>query len=258
MAARAKGRFLLRIEDIDTTRLRPEFVAWIYQDLSWLGLTWEEPVLRQSTRLAIYAEQVRRLEKLGVTYPCFATRAEIALAQKPGAIDPDGAPLYPGLWRDRPGNDVAAPLQAGEPFAIRLHMAKALQIVDQKMRGRALSFETFDESGHTGTHVCRPELWGDVVIARKETPTSYHLSVVIDDAVQGVTHVTRGLDLLSATDVHRVLQVLLDLPAPQYHHHPLILDADGRKLSKSAESKSLREMRAAGMTADQVIARAIG
>jgi glutamyl-Q tRNA(Asp) synthetase len=257
MARAFGGRFLLRIEDIDATRLRPAFIDWIVEDLAWIGVTWEQPVLRQSLRLPVYTEALGRLDALGLTYSCFATRSEIAAARDPVRSDPDGAPVYPGIWRGRSAADCHASRQAGLPFAIRLDMRKAIAAAERRLNGLPLSFQVFDDDGRLTRHACDPARWGDVVIARKETPTSYHLAVVVDDAAQGVTHVTRGMDLLAATDVHRLLQVLLDLPEPLYHHHPLILDADGRKLSKSAGSTSLRDLRAAGFSADDVIARAL-
>ncbi len=248
-AARAAGgRFLLRIEDIDTGRSRPEYVAGIFADLRWLGLAWEEPVLVQSTRFAAYAEAAGRLEAMGLLYPCFATRAEIEAAAIGGATDPDGAPLYPGLWKGRPAGEVAQRKAEGEPFALRLDMEKALAALGN----RRLTFTELGEDGQPQIIAAEPAPWGDAVIVRKDTPSSYHLAVVVDDAWQGVTHVTRGRDLYAATHLHRLLQVLLDLPEPAYRHHRLITDADGRKLAKSARDTSLRCLREAGVTPAEV------
>ncbi len=253
LAQRLGGRFLLRIEDIDIARTRAAHVAAITTDLAWLGLSWEQPVLRQSLHFADYAAAAARLADMGLLYPCFATRAEIEAAARTGPQDrdPDGAPLYPGLHRDLSPSEVARRTAAGDPYALRLDMAKALAAAQAATGGAPLTFTevAFDPQGRvTASRVvpARPERWGDVVLVRKDTPTSYHLSVVVDDARQGITLVTRGQDLLAATDVHRLLQVLLGLVEPLYHHHPLILDADGRKLAKSAGDKSLRAWREAG------------
>lgn len=250
-AQRLGGRFLLRIEDIDQGRTRPQFIAGIFEDIAWLGLTWEEPVLIQSQRFAIYARAAEALARQGLLYPCFATRAEIETAADPYARDPDGAPLYPGLWRDRSPADVAARIAHGEPHALRLDTAKALARAQELLAGGRLTFvEGLGDGARTVP--ADPTRWGDAVLVRKDTPTSYHLSVVVDDAAQGITHVTRGQDLFAATDLHRLLQVLLGLPAPIYQHHRLITDATGRKLSKSARDTSLRALREAGATPDDV------
>jgi len=246
------GRFLLRIEDIDTGRSRPEYVAGIFADLRWLGLAWEEPVLFQSTRFAAYADGARRLEAKGLLYPCFATRAEIEAAAISGAVDPDGAPLYPGLWKGRPAAEIAQRKAAGEPFALRIDIDKALAVARTQLGDRRLTFTEIGEDGEPHIIVAEPALWGDAVIVRKDTPSSYHLAVVVDDAWQGVTHVTRGRDLYAATHLHRLLQVLLDLPEPAYRHHWLITDADGRKLAKSARDTSLRCLRESGVTPAEV------
>jgi glutamyl-Q tRNA(Asp) synthetase len=247
-ARAAGGRFLVRIEDVDPGRTRPEHVAGIFEDLAWLGLAWEEPVLFQSIRMPAYADAARCLEALGLLYPCFATRSEIEAAAVPGRTDPDGAPLYPGLWKGRPVADIARLKKAGVPFALRIDMAAACRLASQKLAGAGLTFVEIDADGRLETVRAHPQRWGDAVIVRKDVPTSYHLAVVVDDAFQGVTHVTRGRDLLAATDVHRLLQVLLDLPQPLYHHHRLIVDAGGRKLAKSARDESLAALRAAGAT----------
>lgn len=259
LARAAGGRFLLRIEDIDGTRRRPAHERGIYEDLAWLGLDWEQPVRRQSEHFADYAEALSRLEAMGVTYPCFATRREVAAAaaQAPGGplSDPDGAPLYPGLWRDAPAEAAAARRAAGEPFAIRLHAARALRLARDRLGGATLTFRELDGQGGATLHPAQAERWGDVVLARKETPASYHLAVVVDDALQGVTHVTRGRDLFAATGLQRLLQTLLDLPEPVYRHHRLILDGEGRKLAKSRGDVSLRSLRAQGATVRDILAR---
>lgn len=258
LARRLGGRFLLRIEDIDPTRCRPAFEEAIYEDLAWLGLTWEEPVRRQSQHMDDYGAALAKLREMGLLYPCYASRQEIraAVAEReraegrPWPRDPDGAPLYPGLARQLPAQEIARRLASGEPHALRLDMTAALQRVGAA--GRELSFVAFDPDGSERRVVANPARWGDVVLARKEVPTSYHLSVVVDDALQGVTHVVRGQDLAAATDVHRLLQALLDLPVPRYHHHPLIADETGLKLAKSRGSPALRDLRAAGIGADEI------
>jgi glutamyl-Q tRNA(Asp) synthetase len=243
------GRFLLRIEDIDGGRSRPQFVAGILADLAWLGIAWEEPVIFQSHRLPAYRAAAVRLQRMGLTYPCFATRAEIdAAAAAGGARDPDGAPLYPGLYKGRDASEIARRHAAGEAFALRLDMAAAIAAAAARLGGAPLCFTELAEDGTPQTILARPERWGDAVIVRKDTPASYHLAVVVDDAWQGVTHVTRGRDLFPAADLHRLLQVLLDLPAPIYHHHRLITDDTGRKLAKSARDTSLRSLRESGHT----------
>ena len=253
-ARRGGGRFLLRIEDIDATRCRPEFEAAVYDDLGWLGITWETPVRRQSDHLADYRAALDRLAALGLLYPSFESRAEIAAlvnARETGGIwprDPDGAPLYPGAAKSLPASERERRLRSGAPFALRLDMDAACKLAgDLTWTERGSG-----PNGETGAVVARPEIWGDVVLARKETPTSYHLSVVIDDALQGVTDVVRGHDLFWSTAVHRLLQKILDLPQPAYRHHDLIRDDAGKKLSKSSSSTGLRELRAGGMTAEEV------
>lgn len=242
----------MRIEDIDATRCRPEFEAAVYEDLGWLGITWETPVRRQSDHLADYRAALDRLAALGLLYPSFESRAEIAAlvnARETGGIwprDPDGAPLYPGAAKSLPARERR--LRSGAPFALRLDMDAACKLAgDLTWTERGSG-----PNGETGAVVARPEIWGDVVLARKETPTSYHLAVVIDDALQGVTDVVRGHDLFWSTAVHRLLQKILDLPQPAYRHHDLIRDDAGKKLSKSSSSTGLRELRAGGMTAEEV------
>jgi glutamyl-Q tRNA(Asp) synthetase len=244
------GRLLLRIEDIDAARCRPEFEAAIYQDLAWLGVAWETPVRRQSEHLAAYRDALEKLSAQGLIYPSFDSRAEIAAlvaqreANAPWPRDPDGAPLYPGLSKSLAPDARARLFESGAPYALRLDMAAA------RARAGDLGWTEHGEGpeGETGAVVARPEMWGDVILARKETPTSYHLSVVIDDALQGVTEVVRGQDLFWSTSVHRLLQQLLGLPQPVWRHHRLILDGEGRKLSKSTKATGLRELRAGGAT----------
>jgi glutamyl-Q tRNA(Asp) synthetase len=246
-AQAAGGRFLLRIEDIDPTRCRPEYEQAIYDDLRWLGLTWEEPVRRQSEHMAEYAAALDRLAAQGLVYPAFLSRAEIAAATSPDSPrDPDGAPLYPGSDRDLPAGEAAARIAAGAPYTLRLAMARAVA---------AAGPLSWVEDG--AAVAADPAVWGDVVLARRETPTAYHLSVVVDDAAQGITHVVRGRDLYAATAMHVLLQRLLGLPSPAYRHHRLILDEHGRKLSKSDRATSLRALRNAGAT-PQDIRRMIG
>jgi glutamyl-Q tRNA(Asp) synthetase len=250
LARRSGGRFLLRIEDIDATRCRPEFEEAIYQDLAWLGISWETPVRRQSEHFAAYREAIERLSGLGLIYPSFESRAEIArlVADKEarGAWprDPDGAPLYPGTAKSLSFEERDRLTEQGVPFALRLDMAAALK------RAGSLHWKEQGEgpAGETGDVAARPEGWGDVILARKETRTSYHLSVVIDDALQGVTDVVRGMDLFWSTSVHRCLQDLLGLSPPVYRHHPLIRDAAGQKLSKSTRATGLRDLRAEGVS----------
>jgi glutamyl-Q tRNA(Asp) synthetase len=247
-ARAAGGRFLLRMEDIDQTRCRPEFEAAIYEDLAWLGLSWETPVRRQSEHFDDYRKALARLEAEGLVYASFESRAEIArlVAERDAKggwpRDPDGTPLYPGTARTMSAAERAERMQAGEPYALRLDMEAA----------RAAGLLTWRETGsgpggESGSVTAQPQAWGDVVLGRKETPTSYHLSVIVDDALQGVTHVVRGQDLFWSTSVHRLLQHLLDLPCPIYHHHRLVLDADGRKLSKSTRATALRALRREGV-----------
>ena len=249
MARAAHGRLLLRIEDIDRARCRPEYEAAIYEDLAWLSLAWEAPVRRQSEHFAAYRDALDRLTAMGLVYPSYESRGEIArlVAAReqagPWPRDPDGAPLYPGTAKELPENERERRMAAG-PYALRFDTAKALARageLDWTETGRG-------PNGETGRVPANAAQWGDVVLGRKDTPTSYHLAVVIDDALQGVTDVVRGEDLFWATGVHRLLQQLLDLPAPTYHHHRLILDADRRKLAKSTNATGLRELRAQGAT----------
>jgi glutamyl-Q tRNA(Asp) synthetase len=247
-ACESGGRLLLRIEDIDATRCRPEFETAIYEDLAWLGIAWEAPVRRQSEHLSDYRAALEKLSALGLAYPAFESRAEIARlvaareADGPWPRDPDGAPLYPGDAKSLSAGERSRLIDTGAPYALRLDMAAACQRVP------GLTWNELGEGpdGERGRVTARPEAWGDVILARKETPTSYHLSVVVDDALQGVSEIVRGQDLFHATSVHRLLQTLLGLPEPAYRHHALIRGTDGRKLSKSDHSTGLRELRAAG------------
>jgi glutamyl-Q tRNA(Asp) synthetase len=248
LARRTGGRFLLRIEDIDATRCRPEYEAAIYEDLAWLGIVWETPARRQSEHFAAYREAIDKLSAHGLIYPSFESRAEIAqlvaIREKaaPWPRDPDGAPLYPGTAKSLTPDERQKRLASGAPFALRLDMEAAIACAGQL----TWSEQGAGPNGETGTVAARPEAWGDVILARKETPTSYHLSVVIDDALQGVTDVVRGEDLFWSTSVHRLLQQLLGISQPVYRHHRLIRDDAGQKLSKSTQATGLRELRAAG------------
>lgn len=250
-ARAAGGRLLLRIEDIDTSRCRPEYEAAIYEDLAWLGLSWEQPVRRQSEHFDAYRDALARLDAMGLIYPSFESRAEIArLAEQreQRRRDPDGAPFYHGEAKSMPLAERARRIAAGEPYALRLDTAAALA----RTGSLAWTETGAGPGGETGSIAADPAAWGDVILARKDTPGSYHLAVVVDDAAQGVTDVVRGQDLFQATAVHRLLQNLLGLAAPRYHHHRLILDAEGRKLSKSTRATGLRELRAQGLTATDI------
>ena len=251
-AARAAGgQFLLRIEDIDIGRARPHFVEGIYQDLEWLGLSWPEPVMVQSKRFEIYQAALDALRTQGLVYPCWATRREILAAiqdKKDWPRDPDGAPLYPGLYRDLPDSRRKKLMWEGTPYCWRLNMEKALAHVEAPL--------SYFEYG-TGTAEIMPldaAAYGDVVLARKDVPTSYHLAVVVDDAAQNISQVTRGRDLQSATAIHVLLQKLLGLPQPDYLHHGLVRDVSGRRLSKQAGDSGFRDLRQAGMGLDEVLA----
>jgi glutamyl-Q tRNA(Asp) synthetase len=239
LAAEAGGRFLLRIEDIDATRCRPAFTQGILDDLRWLGLQWEEPVLLQSTRFGCYREALDSLDARGLLYPCFCSRKEIAADGAEQGNDPDGAPLYSGRCRRLTEGERQGRIAAGEPFALRLFMDKALAAVPEPL--------SWQEHGE-GAIPAAPARWGDAVLKRKEFDASYHISVVVDDAAQGVTNVVRGRDLFEATALHRLLQRLLGLPEPGYRHHALILAADGEKLAKSRGSPALADLRAAGLS----------
>ena len=249
-AQREGGRFLVRIEDIDAGRCKPEFEAAIFLDLAWLGLRWEEPVLRQSERFEAYRAALDRLDAMGLIYPCFCTRGDIAAEIARASEAPHGpeGPHYPGTCRNLVESVRKDRIDAGVPYALRLNAAKASRLAG------AMSFEErgTGPSGESGTVAVNPLLFGDIVIARKDVPTSYHLAVVVDDAHQGVTLVTRGNDLFAATHVQRLLQTLLELRPPAYAHHRLILDDHGRKFSKRDQAVTLRSLRQSGVTAEQI------
>jgi glutamyl-Q tRNA(Asp) synthetase len=259
-ASTLQGRFLLRIEDIDKERTREPFVAAITEDLAWLGLAWERPVLRQSTRFRAYAEALDALDARHLLYPCFCSRQEISHAVRQhehaaGAAlprDPDGTALYPGTCHAL-SHAERRRRAASEPHVLRLDMARALA-----GQGALHWVDWQPETGDRRRVEARPAFWGDAVIRRRDTPASYHLAVVVDDAYQNVSHVLRGADLSEATHLHVLLQALLGLPVPLYHHHPLILDDQGRKLSKSLASTALRDLRASGVSPSEVRRRAIG
>ena len=243
--ARAEaGRFLLRIEDIDPARCRPEFEAAILEDLGWLGLDWDGPVRRQSDHLADYQASLDQLRGMGLLYPCFCSRKDIAAAVA-APHGPEG-PVYPGTCRKQPADLVRMRQERGDPYALRLDVAKA-----QAVTGR-LSF--VDE--REGTVEARPEILGDVVLARRDAPASYHLCVTVDDHLQGVTLVTRGVDLFHATHIHRILQAILDLNVPTYLHHLLLTNAAGERLSKRDGAVALGALRQAGRSAAEVRALA--
>jgi glutamyl-Q tRNA(Asp) synthetase len=243
-AAGAGNKFLLRIEDIDPGRCRPEFEQAIFEDLAWLGLTWETPVRRQSQHFDDYAAALERLSVMEMTYPCFCSRGEIkAEIERAGGAPqgPDG-PVYPGICRDLPPAERKDRIDGDDAYALRLDMTRAIDYTG--------SLSWVDRG--QGEVTAKPARFGDVVLARKDTPTSYHLAVTIDDALQGITLVTRGEDLAPATDIHRLLQALLDLPTPDYHHHRLLTDDTGTRYAKRDRSLTLRALREAGRTPDQI------
>jgi glutamyl-Q tRNA(Asp) synthetase len=252
LAKRCGGRFLLRIEDIDAARSRFEYEEAIYEDLAWLGIRWEEPVRRQSEHFDDYAAALAKLEALGLLYCCGCSRGDVARAtsgRDDWPRDPDGVSLYPGTCRDKPR---AANIGEKTVAVRRLNMGRAVALAsgDLSWREHGLCEEAHDVRA-------APMDWGDVVLARKDVPTSYHISVVVDDTLQGVTDIVRGRDLFHATSVHRLLQRLLGLPEPVYHHHDLVRDESGQKLAKSCSSKTLRSMRSEGASAADV-RRALG
>ncbi len=245
----AGGRFLLRLEDIDPGRCRPEFAAAIAEDLDWLGLDWDAEIRVQSEHLPAYRAALDRLADRGLLYPCFCTRADIAREAAGSAHaphGPDGVPLYPGICRRLTPSRRATLLAAGTPHALRLDMAAACA---------AAGPLSFHEAGE-GRLRCDPARFGDVILARKDAPASYHLCVTHDDALQGVTLVTRGMDLKPATDVQRLLQALFGWTEPEYAHHPLLLGPDGKRLAKRDQAATLRDLRAGGVTPAEVRARA--
>ena len=250
MARDGGGRFLVRIEDIDQTRCKPEFAARMLDDLAWLGLDWDGDVRYQSAHFDDYRAALQRLRDMGLLYPCFCTRRQIAVEIEAAGGAPHGpdGPLYPGTCRGLSQREADQRIAAGETPAWRLDMTAAFADAG------AL---TFRDRG-LGEIVCDPARFGDVVLARKDSPTSYHLAVTVDDGLQGVTCVTRGEDLLAATDIHRVLQALLGLPQPEYWHHPLLLGEDGKRFAKRDRSVSVPDLRAAGHSAEEVLAMAQG
>ena len=247
-ARAARGRFLLRIEDIDRTRCRPEFTAAILRDLAWLGLDWDRPPRIQSEHVADYRSALDRLAARELLYPCFCTRAAIKaeVARADGAPHGAEGPLYPGTCRALPPAERDRRMANGEAFALRLDTARALAVTGP------LWWED-QKAGRVGAD---PSSQGDVVLARKDTPTSYHLAVTVDDALQGVTLVTRGEDLFAATHIHRLLQALLDLPVPRYRHHRLLADASGRRLAKRDRAATLKALSEAGRSPAEVRAMA--
>lgn len=255
LATGSCGELLLRIEDIDLGRCRPEFEQGIHEDLAWLGIGFAPEVRRQSLHFDDYRQALDRLDAMGLIYPCFCSRQEIkdtvrrceAETGTPWPRDPDGAPLYPGTCR-APGGAELRRRAASEPHVLRLAMERALA----RAAGESLSYRLFDEAGEERDIPVDPARWGDVVLARKDVPTSYHLSVVVDDALQGVSHVVRGKDLEAATDIHVLLQRLLGLAVPRYHFHRLLNDETGQKLAKSRLSRSLADLRADGATPEAI------
>ena len=247
LAAETGGRLILRIEDLDRTRCKPEFEAAIVEDLAWLGLRFPAPSRRQSEHSDDYAAALARLDRQGLVYPCFCTRREIQaeIARAGGAPHGEAGTPYPGICRELGAEERAAKQHAGRDYALRLDVTHALALtgpldwVEEGCRRRA-----------------DPALLGDVVLARKETPASYHLAVTVDDAIQGVTLVTRGEDLAIATHIHRLLQALLGLPTPRYRHHPLLTDEAGRRLSKREGARTIRSMREQGIRPAEVVALA--
>ncbi|HEV2897526.1 MAG TPA: tRNA glutamyl-Q(34) synthetase GluQRS [Pseudaminobacter sp.] len=256
LARQTGGRLLLRIEDIDLARCTPEFEAGIYRDLEWLGIEWERPVRRQSEHFGEYETALKRLIAEGLVYPAFMSRGEIraSIADAEGRgrtwpRDPDGVPLYPAFDKALSRREREHRMAGGAPFAWRLDMQAAKSRVDGALSWTEFSSEELAAAEQIDA---RPEQWGDVVVARKEIPTSYHLAVVIDDALQGISHVVRGRDLYAATGVQRLLQELLGLPAPGYFHHRLILGPDGRKLSKSLGDSGIAALREGGASVADV------
>lgn len=247
LARREGGVFLLRHEDIDGPRVREEFYQGIGEDLRWLGLEWDGEPLRQTTRIAAYESALQSLREQGLVYPCFCTRRDIQEEWARMGAAPQGpdAPVYPGTCRILTAEKSAEKTAAGVPFAWRLDSEKAAALAGPL---------TFHDLRFGGIPV-NPALLGDVVLARKDIGTAYHLAVVVDDAYQEISHVTRGEDLLPSTHVHRMLQVLLDLPEPVYLHHPLMLDEHGNRLAKRNDALSVAAMRESGISSQQVLSR---
>lgn len=249
MAQEMDGRMLLRMEDIDRERCTPGLEAPMLDDLEWIGLSWEQPVRRQSEHFPVYQEALNRLIEMELVYPAFLSRSGIKREIERSDIsdwphDPDGAPLYPATERELSKRQQQARMAAGQPYAWRLNMDRALETV-----GKQLVWQEFASREQINAS---PQAWGDVIIARRDMPTSYHLSVVIDDALQAITHVVRGKDLYDATSVHRLLQHLFGIEPPLYHHHRLVLDDDGNKLSKSRKDTSLRSLCDQGVTRQEI------
>ncbi|MGH7006128.1 MAG: tRNA glutamyl-Q(34) synthetase GluQRS, partial [Alphaproteobacteria bacterium] len=253
MAREQGGRMLLRMEDIDRERCTHALERSMLDDLRWIGLAWEQPIRRQSEHFGHYKETLERLIRMDLVYPAFLSRSEIGRELAKGENDPgrwprdpDGAPLYPPTERQLSSRERRERIAAGRPHAWRLNMERALDHA-----GTSLSwYET--GSGRGRRIAAQPQDWGDIVVARRDTPTSYHLSVVMDDALQGVTHVVRGKDLFQATSVHRLLQHILGIDPPSYHHHRLILDDAGEKLSKSRGDTALTALRQQGRTRQEI------
>jgi glutamyl-Q tRNA(Asp) synthetase len=247
-ARRSEGQFILRIEDLDFTRCRPEFETALQEDLAWLGITWKLPVRRQSDHSSDFAAAADALQQQGLLYPCFCTRKDILQEINAAAAAPHGpdGPVYPGTCKHLSPSERDDRIAAGQPFALRLNLEKAVRITGSELKWRDLT---------KGWQTARPEIFGDIVLIRKDIGSSYHLAVVHDDALQGVTLVTRGMDLFSATHIQRVLQSLLGLPTPEYHHHQLICDHNGKRLAKRDDAESLRSLREREITANELRVR---
>ena len=252
LAKQVEGRCLLRVEDIDQQRCNSTLEKEMLNDLAWLGIEWETPPRRQSEHFSLYRAALSKLREKGVIYPAFMSRGDIRrfVADNPDwPKDPDGSPHYPGDERNWTAEQLQQAIAENPLHALRLNMAKALEQVKEKLDW----VETGSgPEGQSGIIKADTSQWGDVILARSDTPTSYHISVVVDDGEQGITHVVRGQDLFFATSLHRLLQTLLELPAPAYHHHQLILNDKGRKLSKSAGDTSLRVLRSMGVSVDEI------
>lgn len=245
-ALKHQGRFILRIEDIDTTRCRPEFTDAIYEDLNWLGIKWETPVRIQSQHFQDYQDGLERLKQQGLAYPCFCTRKAIQEEINRSGYAPHGpeGPVYPGICRALSKDEALSRIKNGESHAWRLNLEKALIAIDHPIGWK--------DEVH-GRQQATPELLGDIVLSRKDTPTSYHLSVTLDDALEGITHIIRGKDLFHATHIHVVLQALLGLPQPHYHHHGLLLDNNGKRFAKRDKAQTLQSIRRAGVSPAQLL-----
>lgn len=253
VARETGGRMLLRMENIDTTRCRPEFETAICEDLAWLGIEWEAPARRQSEHFSDYADALERLERRGLVYPCFCSRGDImtAVASRPNwPLDPDGTPLYPGTCKHMSASERARRFASGERASYRLAMDRALAAISD-----VLTWSEFRDGASRTEELATPAVWGDAVLSRKDIATSYHIAVVVDDAAQGITDVVRGEDLFMATSLHRILQTLLDLPSPNYRHHKLLRDTSDQKLSKSLRAKPLRTYRQDRYSVESVLAR---